>query len=128
MREPGARDKKGIVRLESLTHAKINMNVTLMRFIDNTAGVGVCWGLSAVDSMRSLFGKGRVDNSKPVKRVLAIKLLGLGTILLTPGLIKSLRKLIPGVQVDFLTFEQFRPAVELVGGIDRLYPLSARSP
>ena len=81
-----------------------------------------------MDRVRSLLCRGRVDNSKPVKRVLVIKLLGLGTILLTPGLIKSLRKLIPGVQVDFLTFEQFRPAVELIGGIDKLQPLSARSP
>jgi len=103
------------------------MNVTAMRLLDNTLGVAGCWLLSVVNSVKSLLRRGRPNDGTPPRRVLVIKLLGLGTILLTSTVTRSLKQLLPGVQVDFLTFEQFKPAVELAGHVDELCLVSGRS-
>ena len=104
------------------------MNPTFMRAVDNTVGVGLCWLVTLADKLRRAVTRKEPERQSAPQRVLVIKLLGLGTILLTPAMLRPLRRLLPDTQIDFLTFEGFRAAVELTGCADDLYLLSQRSP
>lgn len=97
-----------------------------MRIVDNTVGVAVCFLLTALDRVRRLFGRPKPSETPP-RRVLVIKLLGLGTILMIPAFIRPLRSAWPGIRVDFLTFEHLKSAVALTGDVDAIHTISSRS-
>ena len=100
------------------------MNATLMRLLDNTIGRMMCALLSLWHRLR----RPRVPEYQRVERVLVIKLIGLGTIMLSSALTRGLRQYRPYLQIDFLTLEGFRDAAELTGTVDRVYTLNLRAP
>lgn len=100
------------------------MNATLMRLLDNTIGRMMCALLAAWHRLR----RPHVPKYERIERLLVIKLIGLGTIMLSSALTRGLRQYRPYLQIDFLTLEGFRDAAELTGTVDRVYTLNLRAP
>jgi ADP-heptose:LPS heptosyltransferase len=100
------------------------VNATLMRLLDKTIGRMMCALLAAWHRLR----RPHVPKHERIERLLVIKLIGLGTIMLSSALTKGLRQYRPHLQIDFLTLEGFRDAAKLTGTVDRVYTLNLRAP
>ncbi len=66
--------------------------------------------------------------ARPVRRILFVKLRGLGSIVLAEPALRLLREHYPGARVDFLTAEANRDLLGLVPGLNRVHCLRASSP
>jgi lipopolysaccharide heptosyltransferase II len=85
-------------------------------WIDNRVGPLLCWlALGAKKLMRR-------DASPPerVRRVLLLKMWGMGSIVLASPLIEKLRQQHPGVRIDFVTLRENEAVLRFYPGVDRV--------
>jgi lipopolysaccharide heptosyltransferase II len=61
------------------------------------------------------------------RRVLAIKLWGLGNLVMIVPILDALRRAAPGVEIDFLTLEANRPLLTRSGVVERVFGFEVRS-
>ncbi len=90
------------------------MNLLIMRKTDSAIGVPLCFILTFVRRLLSLFPTSRNADAKPVRRILLIKLSEMGAITLTYPLLSFLKKEYPEASVSFLVFEKNASALKLL--------------
>ncbi len=103
------------------------MKFSLMRRIDQYAGFFLCHMLAFPNKLR---GKSRQDQSIPksIDKVLVIKFLGFGSIIMTTPLMAEIKKNYPKCQIHFLTFSSNVPVCESIPLIDKTISLEKSSP
>lgn len=105
------------------------MTLSVMRFIDTVLGVVLCWLFSIIESICSVFRpKSHRRNSSPPQRLLLIKTLGFGTVLITSALIKAIQQQFPRAEIDYFTFEETKPAAQMLPGLHQIHSLPSSSP
>jgi lipopolysaccharide heptosyltransferase II len=108
------------------------IDMGLSRRIDTWAGLVLCALLFAVARIRARLGglpqpalrattppRGDAPLPRP-RRVLAIKLYGLGNVTMIVPVLDALRRGAPGVEIDFLSMEANRVLLERSGAVDRV--------
>lgn len=104
------------------------MKFSYMRRVDFYAGFFLCGSLAL---LRKLRGKNRKAPSLPRsldgKKVLLVKFLGFGSIILTTPLIRDLKKNYPKSEVHFLTFSNNVQVCVSIPLIDRIHSLEKKS-
>ena len=93
-----------------------------MRKIDDFVGIPLCILMHYVACLKRLLKK---TNSNPIidnspKRILIMKFLGMGSIILSFPSIKGLKETYPSAEIVFLTFSQNREIVELLHLADHI--------
>jgi lipopolysaccharide heptosyltransferase II len=109
-----------------------SIDMGLSRWIDTRIGLVLCALLYAVARLRARLGglpqpplrattppRGETPLPRP-RRVLAIKLYGLGNVTMIVPVLDALRRGAPGVEIDFLTMEANRVLLERSGVVDRV--------
>ena len=91
------------------------MNVGTMRAIDWYAGVPLCYLLALLRWLGTPLRGGRVPR---VRRIVVIKMLGSGSIVLAAPAVRVLRAAHPGARISFVTFAENREVVALLGLAD----------
>lgn len=91
------------------------MNIHTQRVLDACVGRPCC---SALTLWRRCFGDPPRDG--PVRRVALAKFLGLGSILQALPVVRTLKRLHPGVHITFLTFSPNRPLFDLIPEVDEV--------
>lgn len=91
------------------------MNISTMRFIDEKFGPIIC-------SFLGFFNKHDGQDVKNVlpRKILILKLFGMGSIIHTVPAILALKKYFPDSQITFLTLPQNRQILEVLPGIDKI--------
>lgn len=104
------------------------MKFTLMRRLDFYAGFFLC---SFVAFLAKLQGKNKKDLPLPTSlnntKILIIKFLGFGSIIMTTPLLAALKKYYPQAEVHFLTFADNVPICEAVPLINKTYFLEKKN-
>ncbi|MFC2166791.1 glycosyltransferase family 9 protein [Acidobacteriota bacterium] len=97
-----------------------------MRRIDQYAGFFLCHMLSILYKVK---GKSRVDQPIPdsLSKVLVIKFLGFGSIIMTTPLLAEMKKNYPECEIHFLTFSENVPICESISLIDKTLYLEKSS-
>ncbi len=88
-----------------------------MRRLDSSLGKPLCFFLTLISRLRSLFLKG--SHSLTPEKILFIALSEMGSIILAYPLFSKARKLFPQSLFYFLTFKESSYAVEILGIIDK---------
>jgi lipopolysaccharide heptosyltransferase II len=109
-----------------------SIDMSLSRRIDTSVGLVLCALCYAVARLRARLGglpqpalrattppRGDAPLPRP-RRVLAIKLYGLGNVTMIVPVLDALRRGAPGVEIDFLTIETNRLVLERSGVVDRV--------
>ena len=91
------------------------MKIHFTKIVDLYLGGLICFLLSVFSPRRA----GRVPGD--IKRILVIKILGLGSIIVMTPMLRSLRKRYPGAEVDFLTRKEHRALIDLYRLADSVY-------
>lgn len=91
------------------------MNFHQIQLIDRYLGVPLCGVFSL------LAGKRPAPELSGVKRVLVIKMLGVGSIIVMTPLFRSLRRRFPSARIDFLTMKNHAPLSRLYGLAGEVY-------
>ena len=115
-----------------------SIDMTLGRWLDARVGLAVCALLYLVSRLRARLGgppqppRGRptppgAEPLPPPRRVLAIKLWGLGNVAMIVPVLDALRRGAPGVEVDFLTFDGNRALLERSGVVEGVLALEVGS-
>ncbi len=92
------------------------MNVENARKIDYWLGIPLCFLLSGLNYIQKAVGLKR-SKSKPVEKILFIKLSELGAIILSYPLLSQIKKEYASAELFFLTFDRNRGIFKLLGGI-----------
>lgn len=102
------------------------MKFSLMRRIDSGAGFFLCHMLSFLYKVK---GKSRVDLPIPeiFNKVLVIKFLGFGSIIMTTPLMAEMKRNYPECEIHFLTFSDNVPICESIPMIDKTFYLEKNS-
>ncbi len=103
------------------------MKLGTMKIIDRYVGVPVCHLLGFIQRLRE-WGRGAqldLDDLRDCRKILLIKFWGMGSIVLSTPLMRSLRTAFPGAEMTVLTFPANREAVELTKLADRVITLEA---
>ena len=104
------------------------MKFTLMRRLDFYGGFLFCSLLAFLYRIR---GKDKENAAIPPtlnnKKVLFIKFLGFGSIIMTSPLIAELKRNYPDAKIHFLTFSNNVPICESIGRIDKTFYLEKKS-
>jgi len=104
------------------------MKFTLMRRLDFYAGFFLCSLLAFLAKIR---GKNRQKPSLPAslnqKKILVIKFLGFGSIIMTTPLLVELKKHYPQTEIHFLTFADNVPICDSISLIENTYYLEKKS-
>ncbi len=112
------------------------ISVKIGRRIDTWVGLAICGLLFIWSRARAALGgppqpslratTPEVSGSLPARprRVLAIKLYGLGNVAMLLPILAALRRGLPGVQVDFLSLEENRALLERSGVVSRVFGLN----
>lgn len=102
------------------------MKFSLMRRIDQYAGFFLCHMLSFLYKIK---GENRADQTTPeiLNKVLVIKFLGFGTIIMATPLIAELKRNHPECKIHFLTFSDNVPICESIPLIDKTFYLEKNS-
>ncbi|MEQ8768704.1 MAG: glycosyltransferase family 9 protein [Planctomycetota bacterium] len=87
----------------------------LQKYLDRYVGIPLCYGLAAVDSFWHLFHHD--DDAVPVRRILLIKLWGVGNVVMILPLVEAVRRRFPDAELHFLTL---RANADLLAGRDDL--------
>ena len=115
------------------------IDMGLGRRIDAWLGLLVCALLYALSRLRAALGgpplpswgaptPPRADAAEPrPRRVLAIKLWGLGNLVMIAPVLDALRRAAPGVEIDFLTLEANRALLARSASVDRVVGFEVRS-
>ncbi len=98
-----------------------------MRRIDQYAGFFLCKMLSPLYKVK---GKSRVNQpiSEIFNKVLVIKFLGFGSIIMTTPLMAEMKRNYPECKIHFLTFSDNIPICESIPLIDKTFYLNKNSP
>jgi lipopolysaccharide heptosyltransferase II len=101
-----------------------NRLYTVALWIDRYVGSTLC---ALLLGAKKLFG-GRRDPlpAADVRKVLLLKMWGMGSIVLASPLFEAIRARYPGARVDFLSLAENRAIVELYPGIDRAIAIDLR--
>lgn len=94
------------------------MKMQLMRKIDWYVGVPVCYFLVIINKIKKFFLSKKNDE---YKKILVIKFLGIGSIVLIAPTLRAIRDSFPKAEVYFLSFESNKGVVELIGLTDKNY-------
>ena len=98
------------------------MKIAFLKFLDKYAGLAICLVLAFVNRVFSFRETGfRKEN---VKKTLAIKFLGLGSILLLSPTLKEFRAAYPGSKVVFLTLSRNKEISEALGLFDEVLTIN----
>ena len=89
------------------------MNVGFMRSVDRKLGVPLCFFLSCVHGLRRIFSQPRLIRNP--ETILFIELSEMGSMVLAYSLFKKTKELFPGAKLYFLTFQENRHAVDILG-------------
>jgi len=92
------------------------MQLTTMRKIDSLIGRPVCFFCTLFHKLVSLVKKPSDPASKPVKKILLIKLSEMGALVLTFPLLTYLKEKYPDASISFLVFEKNASAIKLLKG------------
>ncbi len=96
----------------------------LQKYLDRYLGIPLCHGLAAVDHFAHLFR--RDDGDIPVRRILAIKLWGVGNIVMILPLLEAVKEKFPDAELHFLTLGGNADLLEGVTAVDRVHTLPER--
>lgn len=100
------------------------MNIHTMKAIDRYVGVPVCLML---DLWQRIYAPFRRIPNRPLRRILAMKFFGIGSILLASPMLRAVKSQHPGIAIGFLTFAANRDMVERLGLVDVVYTLRTDS-
>ncbi len=103
------------------------MKFSTMRRIDQYVGFFLCHMLAFPKKLK---GKNRKDQPIPknIKKVLVIKFLGFGSIIMTTPLMAEIKRNYPKCEIHFLTFSNNVPVCESIPLIDNILFLEKASP
>ena len=93
-----------------------NRRYQLALWIDRRLGPPLCAGLLAA---KRLFRRSPALPPEPVRRILVLKMWGMGSIVLATPLLERLRQLHPEARIDFVSLRENEPILELCPQIDR---------
>lgn len=93
------------------------MKISTMRFFDSYIGSLICFFLSFFNPIRELFSN-RAEITP--KRILVIKLFGMGTILLASPSLRLIKEKYPHAKIILLTFPQNKELCKKLHSIDRV--------
>ncbi len=98
------------------------MNFHRIQLVDRYLGIPLC-------GIFSLFARRKaVPDLNSVSRILVIKMLGAGSIIVMTPLFRSLRRRFPAARIDFLTMENHVPLGRLYGLAENVYGIDFSSP
>jgi ADP-heptose:LPS heptosyltransferase len=97
------------------------MKIKLMRQIDWYVGVPLCYFLTAVKKIKDLFNK---KNNGEIKKILVIKFLGIGSIILASPTLDALKDKFPNAEIYFLSFKSNEDILNLLNQTDKNYFIS----
>lgn len=100
------------------------MEIKLMRRIDYYVGVPMCILLAGCKILLSFFQR---ECREPPEKILLIKFLGIGSIILTAPAVAAIRVQYPQAKVYYLTFFKNREIVELLEIADRIFFIETES-
>jgi ADP-heptose:LPS heptosyltransferase len=92
------------------------MQINLMRKVDYYFGMPVCFMLSVANKLIVIFHKRK--KSVSYKKVLFIKLWGMGSIILSFPAVREFKKQYPGCRIYFMTFKENKTTCELLDLVD----------
>ncbi len=101
------------------------MTIRTMRFLDRYLGIPLCWILGPF--LRVVRMERRRSNQHSAKRILVIKLFGLGSIVLATPALTLIRNAFPTSRITFLTFEENRELAERLPLIDEVITIRRMS-
>jgi len=102
--------------------ARPNKRYQAALWIDRRLGPPLCALLLAAKSLR----RGRRAAPERLRRVLVVKMWGMGSLVLATPLLRELRARHPGVRIDLVTLRDNAPLAELVPGLDRVIAIDLR--
>jgi len=94
---------------------KVALSLRAMKFIDRFVGLPLCLLATAVTA---LFRPNRAAYPSSANKILIIKFLGMGSIVLMAPAIKKLRQKYPGCRITFLTFGGNSQLLEMIPDVD----------
>lgn len=94
------------------------MNYTLIRLLDKYIGIPLCFILYGYKKLIGFFF--RDVNNSPIKKILIIKLWGIGTIILCSPALRSLKEKYPNAKITFVTLTNNKGVYEGSPLIDEL--------
>ncbi len=98
------------------------MNFHRIQLVDRYLGVPLC-------ALFSLFsGRRRSPDLSAVNRILVVKMLGAGSIIVMTPLFRSLRRRFPAARIEFLTMKNQAPLGRLYGLAEKVYEVDFSSP
>lgn len=100
------------------------MNIRLMKFLDELLGPPLCFILTIYNMARKIFIK---PKSSPINKILLIKFLGMGSIIMTAPMVRALRKRFPAVKIAILTFANNKNICEAIDLFDEVIVVNADS-
>lgn len=100
------------------------MTIGFMRAVDWYLGIPACWLLALIRTLASpLRGRPR----SPHRRIVVIKLLGSGSLVLAAPAIAALRAAHPGVRLTLVTFSENREVAAMLGLADEMIAIRRSS-
>lgn len=96
------------------------LGVEKMRGLDQNLGIPLCLLLCTIHKIKRILGIGRQVSKEKIKKILVMKYLGMGSIILATPMIKALRQEFPQAKITFLTFSNNKQATELIGPFENI--------
>jgi lipopolysaccharide heptosyltransferase II len=93
-------------------------------WIDRYVGSTLCALLLV--TKRAFGGRRRFPSDAEVRKVLLLKMWGMGSIVLASPLLEVVRARYPGARIDFLSLAENRTVVEMCSGVDRAIAIDLR--
>ena len=105
------------------------MKLSTMRKIDDFVGIPLCIIMHYFAFLKGLLKKtnSNFESDNPPKRILIMKFLGMGSIILSFPAIKRLKETYPSAKFVFLTFSQNREIIELLRVADDVLTIRVSS-
>ncbi|UCH12390.1 MAG: glycosyltransferase family 9 protein [Candidatus Omnitrophota bacterium] len=104
-----------------------DLDAVKMRNLDQNLGIPICLLLCIAHKIKSVFSANRRVGKEKIRKILVMKYLGMGSIILATPMIRSLRETFPKAKITFLTFSNNKQVIELIGPIDSVMSLRTDS-
>lgn len=101
------------------------MKITFLKFLDKYAGLAICLALTFINKLLSF--RETELRAENIKKTLAIKFWGLGSILLLSPAIKEFRAAYPGSKLVFLTLSRNKEISEALKLFDKVLTINIDS-